>query len=89
MIFITDGDATDKQLTQAWITQVCRQPYFWAFAGIDHESFAFLEKLDDPPKRPVDNAGFFKARDLEQISDSEFFGSVLAEYPQWLAKRRQ
>lgn len=86
VIFITDGDATDKKHTQAWITQVCRQPYFWAFAGIGHESFAFLEKLDDLPNRPVDNAGFFEAKDLEQISDSEFFSSVLAEYPQWLSK---
>lgn len=89
VIFITDGDATDKKLAQAWITEVCRQPYFWAFAGIGNESFAFLEKLDDLPDRPVDNASFFKAKALEGISDTEFFRNVLDEYPQWLARHKK
>lgn len=84
VLFITDGDASDKKDTQAWITQVCRQPYFFQFVGIGNEQFAFLEKLDELKGRPVDNAGFFKAQDMEKLSDVEWVSSLLTEYPQWL-----
>jgi hypothetical protein len=84
VLFITDGDASDKKDTQAWITQVCRQPYFFQFVGIGNEQFAFLEKLDELKGRPVDNAGFFKAQDIEKLSNDELVSRLLTEYPLWL-----
>lgn len=91
VIFITDGDATDKAHTTAWIHQVCRNPYYFQFVGIGNERFSFLEKLDDLPDRAVDNCGFVRAVDVFRMSESALFQDILSDLPTWLeeAKRRK
>lgn len=84
VIFITDGDASDKRNTKAWLKQVSREPIFWQFLGIGKEQFAFLEKLDGLEGRPIDSTGFIKIDDLTNVSDSELYDLLLGKFPQWL-----
>ncbi|ARU56426.1 von Willebrand factor type A metal sensing stress response protein [Oleiphilus messinensis] len=83
VIFITDGDNSDKAETKRWLVQICREPIFWQFVGIGKEEFKFLTRLDDLPGRAIDNAGFMHVNDLTQISDSELYSRLLGEFPQW------
>ncbi len=84
VIFITDGDDSDKKETAAWIKQLCRQPIFWKFVGIGKEEFKFLEKLDDLEGRVIDNTHFFKVDDIAALSDDRLYECLLEEFPQWL-----
>lgn len=84
VVFITDGDATDKKQTEKVITQVCTQNYYFQFCGVGGERFAFLEKLDTLKNRPIDNTGFFAAQTLEGLTDEAFFSSLLEEYSSWV-----
>ena len=84
VVFITDGDASDKKQTEKVLTQLCTQSYFFMFVGIGSETFGFLNKLDDLKNRPIDNTGFFAAEALEGISDDDFFSNLLDEYSGWV-----
>lgn len=84
VVFITDGDASDKKQTEKVLTSLCTQRYFYMFVGIGHERFDFLNKLDDLANRPVDNTGFFAAASLEGLADDEFFSNLLSEYGNWV-----
>lgn len=90
VIFVTDGDASDKPHTKAWIHQVCRCPYYFQFVGIGNERFSFLEKLDQLPDRAVDNCGFVRAEDVFRMDEAKLYDAILAELPAWLkeAQRR-
>ncbi len=91
ILFVTDGDATDKKHTEAWIKQLCRNPYFFQFVGIGNERFAFLEKLDDLEGRAVDNCGFVRAVDIFTMPEDQLYQGLVSELPGWLeeARRRQ
>ncbi|NOQ35200.1 MAG: VWA domain-containing protein [Methylococcaceae bacterium] len=84
VIFITDGDCSDKKETQAWLRQVSRQPIFWQFVGIGKEEFVFLNKLDTLEKRGNDNAGVMLVSDIATIPDNVLYDRLLNEFPQWL-----
>ena len=84
VIFMTDGDCTDKKETQAWLRQVSRQPIFWQFVGIGKEEFVFLNKLDTLEKRGNDNAGVMLVNDIATIADNVLYDRLLNEFPQWL-----
>lgn len=90
VLFITDGDATDKTHTEAWVRQVCRNPYFFQFVGIGNERFAFLEKLDELSGRAVDNCGFIRAEKIFEMPENKLYEGMLSELPGWLeeAKKR-
>lgn len=89
VIFITDGDASDKSHTKAWIHQVCRCPYYFQFVGIGDEKFNFLEKLDELPDRAVDNCGFVRAEDVFHMTEEALYQGILAELPTWLEEARR
>lgn len=84
VIFITDGDASDKPHTKAWLQQVCREPLFFQFVGIGKEKFVFLEKLDDLEGRVIDSTGYIKIDDLANITEIELYDRLLGEFPDWL-----
>jgi hypothetical protein len=84
IIFITDGNNSDKSAATYAITDASRCPIFWQFVGIGNESFSFLRKLDEMDGRYVDNANFFELNDVIKVSDDELYKRLLAEYPQWL-----
>jgi len=89
VLFITDGDATDKSHTEAWVRQVCRNPYFFQFVGIGNERFAFLEKLDELSGRAIDNCGFIRAEKIFEMPEGRLYQDMLSELPGWLGEARQ
>lgn len=84
VIFITDGENSDRDKATAQIIQSSYYPIFWQFVGIGNASFRFLKTLDDMDGRYVDNANFFELNDILRVSDEELYRRVLAEYPTWL-----
>lgn len=84
IIFVTDGDSHDHNLTEDMIKGASRFPIFWQFIGIGEENFNFLEKLDILEGRYVDNANFFKIEDISNISDENLYKKLLKEFPKWL-----
>lgn len=88
VLFITDGDNSDKSETTKAITKASKYPIFWQFVGIGNSRFSYLEQLDEMGGRYVDNANFFSVNDLDKISDDELYNRLLAEYPEWINKAK-
>lgn len=86
VLFITDGDNSDKNETTKVIKKASNYPIFWQFVGIGNSRFSYLEQLDEMGGRYVDNANFFSVNDLDRISDDELYNRLLAEYPEWINK---
>lgn len=84
IIFITDGDNEDKQSATEVIKKMSKYPIFIQFVGIGNDSFEFLEKLDNMSGRYVDNASFFKIKDINKENDDDLYNKLLKEYPAWL-----
>lgn len=84
VLFITDGNNSDKSEATRIVRESANQPIFWQFVGIGKEKFAFLQKLDDLKDRYVDNADFFKISNVAKVSDEELYDKLLTEFPDWL-----
>lgn len=84
VIFITDGDNSDKTDTTAVITEAAKKPIFWQFVGLGNSSFSYLEQLDDMEGRYVDNADFFSVNKAEDIT----YQDLLEEFPGWLSNAK-
>lgn len=80
VLFVTDGDNSDKRQTTEVITKAAKLPIFWQFVGLGNDTMSYLEKLDDMEGRFVDNADFFKVNAVENIS----YKNILDEFPGWL-----
>jgi len=90
VIFITDGDNSDKSATQEIMCKASEYPIFWKFIGIgNNERFTFLEKLDDLSGRKVDNANFVQIKDINKITDEDLYNQLMIEYPQWQLAAKQ
>ena len=85
IIYITDGENSDKVAAKQTITKLSKDPIFFQFIGIGNSSFKFLEKLDDLEGRTVDNADFFAIQDINAMSDVDLYTKLFTEYPDWLA----
>lgn len=88
VLFITDGDNSDKDTTTRVITRASHYPIFWQFVGIGNSSFRYLEKLDEMEGRFIDNANFFSVNDLTNMSDNDLYNKLLGEYPDWITKAK-
>ena len=88
VLFITDGDNSDKDFTTKVIREASKYPVFWQFVGIGNTEFHYLEKLDQMSSRFIDNANFFAIEDINNISDNELYEKLLAEYPDWIKKAK-
>lgn len=84
VIFITDGDNSDKSSTTAIMKEISKYPIFFQFVGIGRDKFSYLEKLDDLDGRYVDNADFFSVADINAMSDDDIYRKLLTEFPSWL-----
>lgn len=89
VLFITDGDNSDKTETTRAMIEASKYPIFWQFVGIGNSRFSYLEELDEMQGRYIDNANFFSVNDLGRISDKELYSRLLAEYPDWITKAKQ
>lgn len=93
VMFITDGEPSDKTVATRQVRAASYEPVFWQFMGLGSGRFAFLERLDDLDKRYTDNADFFAVTDEEllgarPISDDALFARLMTEYPDWLRRAR-
>ena len=84
VIFVTDGNNSDKRESTELITKLSHESIFFQFVGIGKEDFPYLRKLDELPNRFIDNAGFMHVDDLSDIDDSVLYSRLLNEYPDWL-----
>lgn len=98
VMFVTDGDATDKSFATTQMKQASHEPIFWQFMGVGGGgglfgfgggSFPYLERLDDLQGRYVDNADFFAVPDPQSMSDDEIYNKMMNEYPNWLNAARR
>ena len=93
VMFLTDGEPTDRRDAEEQVRSAAYEPIFWQFMGIGR-SFPFLEKLDDLRGRYIDNADFFSVTDDEllgrrPIEDDRLFDRLMQEYPGWLPQARR
>ena len=88
VIFITDGNNSDKAAAKRALTEASAYNIFWKFVGIGFEQFEFLQKLDDLSGRTADNANFVRIRSLTDIDDRTLYDMLLTEYAEWLAACR-
>lgn len=84
IIFITDGENSDRAQATQTITKISRSPIFWQFVGIGGGRFSFLEQLDELEGRYIDNANFFAMNDILSGDDTQVYDKLLAEFPSWL-----
>lgn len=89
VVFITDGNNSDKTATKDVLKEASKYNIFWKFVGIGNEKFEFLERLDDLKGRFIDNANFISINDIMAIKDSDLYERLLTEYNDWLNLCRQ
>lgn len=91
IIFITDGDNSDKRATDEVIRESANHNIFWQFVGLDsngYEEFKYLRKLDDLSGRKIDNTSFVKMVDIRKIKDEAVYDSLIGEFPDWLKEAK-
>ena len=84
VLFITDGDNSDKSATDKVVIESSEKNVFIQFVGIGTERFEYLRKLDDLEGRKVDNTGFSAMKSLESASDAELYTNILEQFVDWL-----
>ena len=84
VIFITDGNNSDKKETTELIRNLSKEKIFFQFVGIGKENFPYLKKLDNLTGRFLDNAGFMHINDIASVEDSILYNRLLNEFPEWL-----
>ncbi len=96
VLFVTDGDTSDRKESERQIVEASREGIFWQFMAIGEDSragffakmlgpkFEFLSHLDTMRNRLVDNAHFFLVPDPAALTVEELYRQMLAEYPLWL-----
>ncbi|WP_460271508.1 VWA domain-containing protein [Bacillus sp. NEAU-Y102] len=89
VFFFTDGENSDVSATKAYIKEISDKPIFWQFVGIGDKKMPFLDELDTMTGRVVDNANFFRAEDIKNLSNSGLYNAILNEYPIWLKEVRR
>lgn len=84
VIFITDGNNSDKRASKDILIEASKYNIFWKFIGIGSETFEFLEKLDNLKGRFIDNANYISIDNINSISDNTLYSLILEEYNDWL-----
>jgi uncharacterized protein with von Willebrand factor type A (vWA) domain len=84
VIFITDGNNSDKRETTNLMRELSKERIFFQFVGIGKEDFPYLRKLDELDGRLLDNAGFMHVDDISSIEDSSLYRELLNEFPEWI-----
>lgn len=84
VIYITDGQNSDPDAAKRAITEASKYGIFFQFIGIGTAPMKFLEELDNMGGRFIDNANFFRASDIKNMSDKDLYSKMFAEFPGWL-----
>lgn len=89
IVIITDGENEDKHETEEELTILSNYGVFVQMVGLGNGSFSNLKKLDDLKHRLIDNANFFKAPDLDSVTDESFYKLINTEFPGWVPQARK
>lgn len=84
---VTDGRPNEPQICEEILVAASHRAIFWQFLYVGHDShgWAWLEMLDDSLKgRHFDCIDAKRFGSLTSVSDQEFYGAMLDEYPGWL-----
>ncbi len=84
VLFITDGENSDKTETDKIIKRSSDMNIFIQFIGIGNKKFKYLKQLDNMLGRNRDNTGFSKMKDLDNVDDNELYTNVLSQFSKWL-----
>lgn len=88
VLYFTDGANDDKAQTEELIREASNYGVYFQFIGIGDASMPFLEKLDDLSGRTVDNCGFFRAKDIDTMSDTDLYTNMMKEFPLFVSEAR-
>ena len=88
VIFVTDGNNSDKRETTDLIRTLSHEAVFFQFVGIGQEDFPYLQKLDELSDRFIDNAGFMHVDDIASVDDTSLYRELLNEFPEWLEEAK-
>lgn len=93
VLFVTDGENSDKPETKDLITKMSANGIFLQFVGLQtrfSDEFKFLTTIDTMANRVVDNANLLKISDTNMVNmtDSDLYGKLLNEYPQWVKEAK-
>lgn len=83
IIFVTDGENSDKPATDIVIRESSKSDDFIQFIGIGSAQFNYLKALDDLDGRDIDNTGFTNLTNLSAIDDEELYRITLEEFAGW------
>lgn len=84
VIFVTDGDNSDKSQTDAIIRELSNYNIFIQFVGIGDAKFNYLKKLDNLDGRAHDNTGFLAINDINKWDDNKLYTELMRQYVDWL-----
>lgn len=85
VIFITDGDNSDENVTDSIVRKLSEYNMFVQFVGIGNgSSFKYLRKLDNLSGRKSDNTGFITVQDMNRLNDEQLYTEMLRQYNDWL-----
>lgn len=84
IIFITDGDNSDRRETDEIIRELSHYNMFVQFVGIGKSKFKYLHALDDMDGRVCDNTGFISVSEMDKLDDETLYTELLSQYRDWL-----
>jgi len=89
VLYFTDGANDDKAATEELVREASKYGIYFQFIGIGDASMPFLEKLDDLSGRDIDNCGFFRASNIDRMSDQDLYANMMTEFPAFVAEARR
>lgn len=84
VLFITDGRLSSDWEIEEILIKTSRFPIYWQFVGLHGEEYGVLERLQEIDGRRSENAAFLKLDDIDDLSDSALYESLLSNLEVWL-----
>lgn len=88
VLYFTDGANDDKKQTEELIIEASKYGIYFQFIGIGTADMPFLEKLDDLTGRQIDNCGFFRASNIDRMTDQDLYTNMMTEFPDFVKLAR-
>lgn len=87
VIFITDGEPSDKISTKLIVDKSSNANVFIQFIGIGNNDFRYLQALADFGDRKINNIGFADMGDLRTVRDEKLYNTILSNFSKWLKEK--
>ena len=82
VLFVMDGRLRSDWEIEEILIKTSRFPIFWQFVGLHGEEYG--ERLQEIDGRRSDNASLLKLDDIDDLSDSALYESLLHNLEGWL-----